>query len=353
MRTNFTLLLFLLISFVGLAQKNEIKQAQAEFKSGNFNGALSTLVKSEYLIINATYDDKSEFYKLKAEIYKSIADKNIDSAANLTAAVAAYNQLMFEEDLGQQYKYTLKAKEAIKLIKTEMENSATKDIKAEKYADAAKKMYSLYELDKKDTINLYLSTSYYMKMKDYDAALVNYKLLRKINYTGKGMEYYAVNKKTNVEELFLSVSDRDINIKAGLHDKPKNVSATSKKNEIFLNMGFIYSEKKDLKSAENIYKEMIAYNPKSSEPYLELAYTLLDQKRALSEQMSLLGTSASEMLAYDKLKIKMDDVVKEAISYLEKANAIEPKNTIISDILLKLYRSMDLTAEYNALKARM
>jgi hypothetical protein len=67
-------------------------------------------------------------------------------------------------------------------------------------------------------------------------------------------------------------------------------------------MGFIYSEKKDLKSS--IYKEMIAYNPKSTEPYLELAYTLLDQKRALSEQMSLLGTSASEMLAYDKLKLK-------------------------------------------------
>jgi hypothetical protein len=54
--------------------------------------------------------------------------------------------LMFEEDLGQQYKYTWKQR-SIKLIKTE--NSANKDIKAEKYADAAKKMYSLYELDKK------------------------------------------------------------------------------------------------------------------------------------------------------------------------------------------------------------
>jgi tetratricopeptide (TPR) repeat protein len=118
-------------------------------------------------------------------------------------------------------------------------------------------------------------------------------------------------------------------------------------------MGFIFSEKKDLKSAENIYKEMIAYNPNSAEPYLELAYTLLDQKRALSEQMSVLGTSASEMLAYDKLKLKMDDVIKEAISYLEKANAVEPKNTIVSDLLLKLYRSMDLTVEYNVLKARL
>ena len=353
MRTNFTLLLFLLISFAGLAQKDKIKQAQAEFKNGNSNGALSTLVKSEYLIINATYDDKSEFYKLKAEIYKSIADKNIDPTSNLTAAVAAYNQLMFEEGLDAQYKYTMIAKEAIKSIKTEIENSVNKDVKSEKYADAAKKMYGLYELDKKDTINLYLSTSYYLKMKDYDAALANYKELRKINYTGKGMEYYAVNKKTNVEELFSSFNDRDISIKAGFHEKPKNVTVKSKKDEIFLNMGFIYSEKKDLKSAESIYKEMIVFNPKSTEPYLELTYTLLDQKRALSEQMSLLGTSASEMLAYDKLKLKMDDIVKEAISYLEKANAIEPKNAIVSDLLLKMYRSMDLIAEYNALKARM
>jgi hypothetical protein len=67
------------------------------------------------------------------------------------------------------------------------------------------------------------------------------------------------------------------------------------------------------------------HNPKSTEPYLELAYTLLDQKRALSEQMSLLGTSASEMLAYDKLKVKMDDVVKEAISYLEKQMQSNPR----------------------------
>jgi CMP-N-acetylneuraminic acid synthetase len=74
MRTNFTTII-LLISFTGLAQKNEIKQAQAEFKNSNLNGALSTLVKSEYLIINATYDDKSEFYKLKAEIYKVLQTK--------------------------------------------------------------------------------------------------------------------------------------------------------------------------------------------------------------------------------------------------------------------------------------
>jgi hypothetical protein len=48
---------------------------------------------------------------------------------------------------------------------------------------------------------------------------------------------------------------------------------------------------------------MIAYNPKYR-TLLRISIHFLDQKRALSEQMSLLGTSASEMLAYDKLKLK-------------------------------------------------
>jgi hypothetical protein len=39
----------------------------------------------------------------------------------------------------------------------------------------------------------------------------------------------------------------------------------------FPEYGFHLQRKKDLKSAENIYKEMIAYSPKSTEPYLELA----------------------------------------------------------------------------------
>jgi hypothetical protein len=62
-------------------------------------------VKSEYLIINATMMISLNFIKLKQKSIK-YCRQNIDPGANLTAAVAAYNQLMFEEDLGQQYKYT-------------------------------------------------------------------------------------------------------------------------------------------------------------------------------------------------------------------------------------------------------
>jgi tetratricopeptide (TPR) repeat protein len=352
MRKNFTLLLLLSYIFVGYAQKDQIKEAQLQFKNGNSQGALSILKKTQYLINNAVADDKSEFFKLKAEIYKSLADQKVEPAANLSAAIAAYKELIAEEDRIETYKYSVKAREAIKLIKADVQNNAIKDVNSDNYVEAAKKMYVLYEIDKKDTINLYLSTSYYLKVKDYDSALINYKELNKLNYTGRGMEYYAVNKKTNVDELYFSITERDSYVKAGMAEKPRNVVAVSKRNEILLNMGFIYREKKDLAAAENCYKQLVAYDPTSVDGYLELAYLSLDKKKAIGEQMSVLGTSKAEMLTYDNLKIKMDDIVKGAIKYLEKANALQPSDKTVSDLLLKLYRSMDLIAEYNALKAK-
>jgi tetratricopeptide (TPR) repeat protein len=353
MRTNFTLLLILLFSFVGLAQKDQIKQAQSELKNGNSAGALSILEKSEYMIINASYEDKSEFFNLKAEIYKSLADRNIDAAANLSAAVKSYNELIREEKLSGKFTYIVKANEAIKKIKDDLQNTVSKDIKADNFTEGAKKMYTLYEIDKNDTINLFLSTSYFMKVKDFDSALKNYKELQNLNYTGIGLEYYAINKKTKGEEIFFSQSDRDASVKAGSHEKPRNLKAKSKKTEIYRNMAFIFGEKGDARAAENLYKQMIVFDPTFTEPYLDLAYINLDKKKAISDQMSVLGTSVKDMAAYDILKLKMDDVVREAIGYLEKANALEPKNEPVADLLLKLYRLMDLTAQYTALKSRM
>lgn len=353
MRSNFTFLLITFISLTMSAQKDQIKQARAEFKNGNSQGAISLINKWEYLMINAPYEDKSEFYNLKAEVYKSFADKNIDVIDNLGAAIEAYNILLREEKLSGEYKYTVKAVESIKKIKEELQDSARSDVNQNKFLDGAKKMYSLYNIDKKDTINLYLSTSYFMSAKDYVSALRNYKELNSLNYNGGGKQYFAKNKKNNNEELFESAADRDASVKAGTHDNPRNDNAKSKKNEIYQNIAYIYSLNGELSQAENFYKQSIAANPKFIDPYVDLAYLGLEKKKLLSDKISVLGTSKADMLVYDDLKLKMDNEVKIAISYLETANKMDPKNTKVSELLLKLYRAMDYIAEYNALKARI
>lgn len=354
MKSKFLIpVLTLLISVAALAQKSQIKEAERNLDSGNSQAALNILEESEYLIINAEESDKSDFYSLKAEVFKSLADKNIETAKNLSRAVDAYRELIRGELASGELKYIVKAKASIKEIKEKLSDSAWEDAENKKYVDGANKLYYLYLVDKKDTLNLFNSTSYFMMAKEYDLALKNYLELKALNYSGKGLKYYAVNKKSKVEEWFTSAEDRDARVKVGTHVKPRNFMSPSNKTEIYRNIAFIYNEKGDLSGAEDLYKKIIGFDPKYIDAYVSLAYLNLAKKKSFSNEMSMLGTSAEEMKAYDKLKIKMDDVLKNAVYYLEKGNLIEPKNTEITDLLLNLYRALDLSAEYNSLKARI
>ncbi|MNR40189.1 hypothetical protein D3C85_1584530 [compost metagenome] len=84
-----------------------------------------------------------------------------------------------------------------------------------------------------------------------------------------------------------------------------------------------------------------------------MAYLKLQVKKDLADEIAALGTSAVEMQQYDKLNAKKDDITRSAIPYLKKALSLEPKNTDATKSLLGIYRSLDMTTEYNALKGSM
>ncbi|MGL2986074.1 tetratricopeptide repeat protein [Flavobacterium sp. RSSA_27] len=339
-------------TFSLMAQKEQIKTAQAELNKGNVQETLTILNDIEYLITNAKDEDKSDYYFLKGKTYTALANKKIETPKNLSQAVACYNELILLEVDSGNLKYAVQARELIKELKSNLERSAIDDNNAQKFSDAAVKMYYLYEMDKKDTVNLYNSAINYFNAKQYDLALKNYETLKKLKYAGNGMEYYATNKKTSQEELFSSASNRDLGVKQGSHEKPRNVKAKSKKIEILKQIAYIYSEKGDVASAESNYKEIINVNPNDIEGYIDLAYIKLDKKKELADKMALLGTTPAEMKKYDELKIKKDEEVKVAVEYLEKALKLEPNNKDVSKLLLTLYRSLDLTDKYEALKAK-
>ncbi len=341
------------ISVAGLAQKNEIKDAQNQFNNGKPTEALAILKATEYMIVNAKDDEKSEFFNLKAKVFTSLADKNIESSKNFSLAVSAYHELIAEEVASGNLKYAVQAKAAIKDIKNSLNKSALADSNNNKFFDAGDKMYSLYQIDKKDTINLFFSASHFLVAKEYDLALRNYKELASLKYSGKGMNFFGVNKKNGVEELFSSAAARDLCIKAGTHEKPSNVMVSSQKTAIHKNIAIIYTQKGDLKSAEDYYKKILDFNPGEIETYINLAYIKLDKKKLLVDEMSALGTSPKDMKIYDELKLKKDEVLKSAVSYLEKGNLMQPKNTEVLKLLLNLYRALDMMTEYNTLKAKI
>ncbi|MGL5112379.1 MAG: tetratricopeptide repeat protein [Flavobacterium sp.] len=345
-------LLLFSLSLSSIAQKDKISLAQIELTNGNSEGSLKILNDIEYLITNAKEDDKSEYYFLKAKSYIAQANKKIEAPKNMSLAVACYNEiLMFELDSGK-LKYAVQAREGIKELKNELERSAALDNNAHNFAESANKMVYLYEMDKKDTINLYNAASNFFNAKQFDLALKNYEILKSLKYSGNSMEYYATNKLTNQEELFGSASNRDLGVKQGSHVKPRNAKANSKKAEVLKKIAFLYTEQNNLTNAELNYKAIIDLNPNDIETYIDLAYSKLDRKKEFSDKMSMLGTTAEDMKKYDELKNKKEELVKSAVNYLEKALKLDSSNKDVSKLLLNLYRSLDMLDKYEALKAK-
>lgn len=354
MKKNLKLLSFLLLISTGaFAQKDEIKEAQSYYDKGKTQESLTILKKIEYLIVNASSEIKSDFFYLKGNVYKDLASKNIDAANNFALASGAYQDVLLYENDSRIYKYAFKANLALKEVKSKLVDGAYNDYKAGKFKESADKSYEVYLFDKKDTLNLFNAASSSLTGKDFTAAIKYYELLKKINYSGKGVVFYATNKKTKEEEAFISMSARESNLNAGLYEKPRNVFPPSKKEEILTSLAYSYLERNDYSNAEKYYNEGLQMNSNCMDCYINLVYVKMQLKKALVDQMDLLGNSPKEMQQYDKLEAQKVEIVKSAIPYLKKALVIEPKNEDALKTLLGVYRSLDMKNEYNALKSGM
>lgn len=354
MKNNLKALFFLfLISTSVFAQKEELKEAQSNFAKGKSQEALVILKKIEYLVINAPDEVKTDYFFTKGNVCKDLAIKNIDAASNFTLASSAYQDVLLYENESRNYKFAFKASLALKDMKSKLVDGAYNDYKAGKFKESADKSYEVYMFDKKDTVNLYNAASASISAKDYVSSIKYFEQLKKINYTGKGMMYYATNKKTKVEEAFISMSARESSVNEGIYEKPRNVFPPSKKEEILTSLGFSYLERNDYCNAEKYYEEGLQTNQKCMDCYINLVYVKIQTKKEILDQMAALGNSPKEMQQYDKLDAQKDEVVKSAIPYLKKALTIEPKNESALKSLLGIYRSLNMTSEYNTLKNSM
>lgn len=354
MKVNIVFLSVLFFFSMGLsAQKDQIKEAQSLYDKGKSEDALVILKKIEYLIVNAPLEEKSDFYFLKGNIYKDLAVKNINTVESFTLASAAYNDVLLYENDAREYKYAFKANVALKEMKSTLVDGAIADYKQGKFKESAEKSYKVYLLDKKDTLNLFNSALASFAGKDFSSATKYYEELRRIKYSGKAVIYYATNKKTKTEEAFVSFGARESSIKAGLYEKPRNEFPKPKDAEIIGSLAYCCLETKNYGKAEMYYDEVLKMNPKCMDCYINLVYTKMQLKRLLLDKMAVLGTSPNEMVEYEKLNVQKEQIEKSAIPYLKQALGIEPKNVDVSNYLLGVYRSLDMTNEYNSLKSSM
>jgi tetratricopeptide (TPR) repeat protein len=346
----------LLISVATFAQKDEIKAAEKALKKGEFKEAAAILEGAESLIPNASDSEKAQFFFVKGNVYLDLANKAIETDKNLSLAAAAYLDLIAAEKASGKTKYSSEAAKSITEIKYKLINNAIADSKVDKHSESAKKLYDAYLLDTKDTLNLYYAASTYVNAKEYDAALKMYDELKRLNYSGKGTNYFAVNKLTSEEDLFTTAQERDRMVKLGTHENPTMEVIPSKRGEIFKNMALILVENGKTEEAKKAISEARIANPDDTSLILTEANLYLETKdfetykKLINEVLAKNPNDADLVFNLGVLSANAKNTA-EAEKYYARAIEINPEylNAYINLAALKLESENAIIAEMNKL----
>ena len=364
----------ILVSVSTFAQKEELKAlkkiyAKEEIKGKDLVEYKDLVSKVEPLAVEESDKIYANFYKVMTPVLESLAvDKTmtqvqIQAALMKLASPKAISDLAtglnatldFEKKTGKKV-YTDDINETITSFKPQLLQAAKALGNSKKYKEASEILYSIYLLDKKDQDNLFDAASYAVNALDYDKALDYYNQLKILNYTGEGTLLWATNKASGKEETFNTKNERDIYIKSGTHEKPRDQKLPSQKGEIYKNIALILIEKGRFEEAKAAVAEARKVNPNDKSLILteaELYYKLNDfdnYTRLVNE--ALANDPNNVDLVYNLGVISSDgNKFEEAEKYYKRALEIDPNyfNANLNLAELKLRGDEKFVTEMNKL----
>ena len=191
MKKQIIIALTLAVCSFSFAQKKEIKAAEKAIKGSNFAEAKAALTQAEALLSAADIKTKDKFYYLKGQAFYS---GGAGSLEDLDTALESFGNV----------KTSFPAE--IAKLKQDISNSlltkGNKFYESKDYSTASKYFEKAYNVTERDTVFLYYAAATSVNVKEYDRALSLYEKLKELGYTGRSKQYYAIDKKTQKEELF-------------------------------------------------------------------------------------------------------------------------------------------------------
>jgi tetratricopeptide (TPR) repeat protein len=364
----------ILVSVSAFAQKDELKAlkkiyAKEEIKGNDLAEYKALVAKVQPLATEEGDKIYADFYKAMTPILESMAiDKtmtpiqiqaafmkfaNSKAIADLVAGLNA--TLDYEKKTGKKI-YTDDINETITSFKPQLVGIAVDYGNAKQYKEAGAILYAIYQLDKKDQDKLFYAASYAVNGQDYDKALDYYYQLKALNYTGEGTIFWARNKASNQEETFPTRNERDVFIKTGTHEKPRDEKLESKRGEIYKNIALILVQQGKTDEAKAAVAEARKANPsddslllteldlylkiKDYDTYTKLVNEALEKNPTNIDLLYNLGVISSD-------RGKLD----EAEKYYKKALEIDPNyfNANLNLAELKLRADEKWVTEMNKL----
>ena len=337
----------LLVSVTTFAQKDELKALKKIYNKEVIKGDdlaeyKSFVEKVQPLAVEEGDKVYANFYKcmipvleysaidksmtpnqIQMALVKFVSPKSISDLANGLNATLDY-----EKKTGKKIQ-TDDIHETIASFKPELINYAIKLGNDKNYKESADVLYSIYQLDKKDQETLYYAANYAVNAHDYDNALLYYKELKTLNYTGEGTIYYAKNKATGTEESYNNKNVRDNMVQLGTHLSPRDEKIPSKKGEIIRNIALILVEQGKSEEAKGALEEARKENPEDAglivseaNIYLKLNDNI-NYKRLISE--ALVKSPNDEVLFFNLgVTCANANQFEDAEKYYRKAIELKP-----------------------------
>lgn len=346
----------LMLSLSTMAQKDQLKALEKATKNYETTTVKNALAAAEAVIATAPDAEKAHFYFLKGNALLELSNHNVESGNNLILAAKSYQDLIaLEKSMGKS-KYTSQAEASLATVRDNLVNSAIADNKADKYKEGTEKLYQAYRISPKDTVYLYYAANGAIRTKDYDTAIEYLKQLKDLNYTGKATEYFATDKATKAETSFGTKAERDLYIKAGTHEKPREEKVPSVRGEVYRNYSILLAEKGqvdkallEIQAARKLYPndmdfvliEADFYNRKGDvENYVRIIKEASDKNPKDADLVYNLG------VAYTKMNNEV-----EATKYFKKTIEMKPDyvNAYINLANFKIDEQSRIFEEMNSL----
>jgi len=290
----------LIVSVSTFAQKDELKALRKIYNKDEIKGAdlseyKSLVEKVQPLAVDEGDRVYANFYKCMIPVLEfTVIDKTMPplqiqmafmkfaSPKAITELAAGLNATLdYEKKTGKKIQ-TEDINETITSFKPELLNFAVKLGNEKKFKESGDVLYAIYQLDKKDQEVLYYAASYATNGKDFDNALIYYKELRALNYTGEGTLYFAKNKVSGVEESYTNKNVRDNMIQIGTHLSPRDEKIPSKKGEIIRNIALILIEQNKIDEAKTAILDARKENPEDVDLIVSEANIYLNLKDSVN-----------------------------------------------------------------------
>ncbi|WP_298324908.1 tetratricopeptide repeat protein [uncultured Dokdonia sp.] len=411
MKNKLFLAIALAATSMAFAQKKEVKAIEKAIKSGSYTEAKTLLGAAEALTTNMDEKTKEKFMLLKAQAYLGVDNQNQEdlekaaiaysdlkdtkysneAEAGLANVTNAYINGAVADQNGQDYaSAATKLEKAYNLSKKDtvyLYFAASNAINGKDYDTALGYYEQLKDLGFKGREVSYVATNVetsevenFASKQERDLQVLAKTHVKPEEQLGdsksaeiaknialiyiskdeneKALAAMADARKENPDDILLLRSEADIYLKMKKMDKYQEVIAKVLEKdpnnpELLYNLGVSSDQQGNKEKAKEYYMKAVELDPTYAAAYNNIAVLILSDERAIVDEMNSLGTSKADYDKYDALKLKRQDVYKNAVPYLEKALTAKPDYLDVARSLYGIYEQLGETSKADAMKANI